>query len=211
MRGCIMTGALNDRSTTVWSSDQRSPITFRSGRGLTPLPLNIPTNEKILAVGGNQKVACALSSGSQSVNFASGRYEFAGITRAFYNPCEVIDGKLYGMQPACDRQRSCIRTTSQRNGAESGGAHDRYPASSCPCCHWNDRQNTIRLGSTVLGLAFDGTDGLCTIWAVNFLWRQTPTFAASLAYVMPFRLPGSEAAIREPWRVAVSLLHAAVP
>jgi hydrogenase maturation protein HypF len=62
----------------------------------------------------------------------------------------------------------------------------------------------------VLGVAWDGTgygpDG--TVWGGEFLhitkdgWRRA-------AHLRPFRLPGGEAAIREPRRAALGLLHAA--
>jgi hydrogenase maturation protein HypF len=64
------------------------------------------------------------------------------------------------------------------------------------------------LGPPALGIAWDGTgygpDG--TIWGGEFLhvteagWRR-------VARLRPFRLPGGEAAVREPRRAALGLLH----
>ena len=64
------------------------------------------------------------------------------------------------------------------------------------------------LGLPALGIAWDGTgsgpDG--TVWGGEFLhvtdagWRR-------IACLRPFRLPGGEAAVREPRRAALGLLH----
>ena len=67
------------------------------------------------------------------------------------------------------------------------------------------------LDRTVLGVAFDGTGdgGDGTIWGGEFLLATRDGFRR-VGHLLPFRLPGGEAAIREPWRVAVSIVAAAV-
>jgi len=65
------------------------------------------------------------------------------------------------------------------------------------------------LDRPVLGIAWDGTgygtDG--SIWGGEAItvtansWRR-------FAHLLPFRLPGGEAAIRQPWRTALGALHA---
>jgi hydrogenase maturation protein HypF len=62
-----------------------------------------------------------------------------------------------------------------------------------------------------IGLALDGTglgdDG--TLWGGEGLYVEPRTLAhRRLAHFSPIRLPGGEAAIREPWRIAQSFLHA---
>ena len=63
------------------------------------------------------------------------------------------------------------------------------------------------LKERVLGVAFDGTgygtDG--TIWGGEFLIADLRGFQRA-AHLRPIRLPGAEAAIRKPWRIAVSAL-----
>ncbi|MCX5801444.1 MAG: carbamoyltransferase HypF [Candidatus Eisenbacteria bacterium] len=65
------------------------------------------------------------------------------------------------------------------------------------------------IGTRVIGLSFDGTgygpDG--TVWGGEFLVADFETFER-LAHFAAVELPGGEAAINEPWRMAVSYLHA---
>ena len=61
----------------------------------------------------------------------------------------------------------------------------------------------------ILGVAWDGTgfgpDG--TVWGGEFL-RATRTGYRRVARLLPFTLPGGEAAVRQPWRSAVGALYA---
>ncbi|MBC7187678.1 MAG: carbamoyltransferase HypF [Calditrichaeota bacterium] len=68
-----------------------------------------------------------------------------------------------------------------------------------------------RCAGPVIGLALDGTgygsDG--TIWGGEFLLADLGRFAR-LGHMRPIRMPGSERAIREPWRMALAYLHDAI-
>ena len=104
---------------------------------------------------------------------------------------------------ACDMHPDYL---SSRYAAEQQGIrkvevqHHHAHIVSCMAEH--------RLEGAVIGLSFDGTGygGDGTIWGGEVLIADTEQFdrAAHLSYVS---MPGSTAAIKEPWRMAVGYLH----
>lgn len=104
---------------------------------------------------------------------------------------------------ACDMHPDYLST---RFAAEQDGIqkiqvqHHHAHIVSCMAEH--------KLEGAVIGLSFDGTgygpDG--TVWGGEVLVAEAKQFerAAHLAYVP---MPGSSAAIKEPWRLAISYLH----
>ncbi len=185
-------------------------VTIRAGRGIAPLRLPFQTHHTILAVGGEQKVACAVSNGLQVVlgphlgdmSTLAGRQRFVEQASALQD--------LYGAKPAVVAHDLHPDYFTSRWAADRGlrtiaiQHHHAHIVSGMLQHGLLDQQ--------VLGVAFDGTgygsDG--TIWGGEFL-LTTKTCFQRVGSLRPFVLPGGDAAIREPWRVAVSLLNAAIP
>lgn len=182
---------------------------FRAARGFAPLPLEIESPTPLLAVGGHQKAAIALSNGEQAV-LGPHIGDLDSVAECERWEAHVSDLlKLYGSSPvavASDLHpdyfstRWAAKQVIHRTPVQH---HHAHVVAGMAEQRWFDR--------TVLGVAFDGTglgtDG--TIWGGEFL-LATATEFQRVAHLLPFDLPGGERAVREPWRVAVSLTQRAV-
>ena len=185
-------------------------VTIRAARGIAPLRLPVHTRHMILAVGGEQKVACALSNGRQVVLGPHlGDMSSLEVRHRFVEHTKSLQ-QLYGAEPtviAHDLHPDYFTTrwAADQGLRTIGVQHHHAHVVSGMLQHG-------LLDQEVLGFAFDGTgfgtDG--TIWGGEFL-LTTKTEFRRVASLTPFVLPGGEAAIREPWRIAVSLLSAAIP
>ncbi|MEX0679495.1 MAG: carbamoyltransferase HypF [Pirellulales bacterium] len=184
------------------------PATVRLARGLAPLPLDLKTRP-MLALGGHQKAAIALSNGAQSVLGPHvGDLETESARTRYLDHIEAMC-RLYGARPEwliCDRHPDYFSTrwaAGQSLPTMAVEHHHAHVAAALLEHGWLDRE--------VLGIAWDGTgfgpDG--TIWGGELL-IATATDYRRAACLRPFTLPGGEMAVREPWRVAVSLVHEAV-
>ena len=185
-------------------------VTIRAARGIAPLRLPLQTRHVILAVGGEQKVACAFSNGRQVVLGPHlGDMSSLEVRRRFVEYTKSLQ-QLYGAEPsviAHDLHPDYFTTRwAADQGLRTFGVqhHHAHIVSGM-------LQHGL-LDQEVLGVAFDGTgygaDG--TIWGGEFLLAKKTEFRR-VASLTPYVLPGGDAAIREPWRVAVSLLTAAIP
>ena len=179
-------------------------VTMRLARGLAPLPLDLPTMSPTIAVGGFFKAAAAWSNGTSAVLGPHiGDQESLATRERFMD--HLKDGlRLYRFQPAQlvhDMHPEYFSTQwAQQEPLPQIAVqhHHAHVVAGMLEHHWLDRRT--------LGVAWDGTgygsDG--TIWGGEFLVSTASAFER-VARVRPFSLPGGEAAIHEPWRIAVSL------
>ena len=181
--------------------------TVRLARGLTPLPLDLHARP-MLALGGHQKTAIALSNGVQAILGPHVGNLETEATRVRYLDHIAAMRQLYDAVPEvliCDQHPDYFSTrwaAGQRLPTMSVQHHHAHVAAAMLEQGWLDRK--------VMGIAWDGTgygpDG--TIWGGEFL-LATATDYHRAACLRPFTLPGGDMAVRQPWRVAVSLVHQA--
>lgn len=179
-------------------------VTMRLARGLAPLPLELPTMTPTLAVGGFLKAAVAWSNGAQAVLGPHIGDQETLAARERYQSHLKDWQQLYRFRPdalAHDLHPDYYSTrwaNGQRLPTLAIQHHHAHVVAGMLEHGWLDRQ--------VLGVAWDGTgygpDD--TIWGGEFLMCTSKAFER-VARLRPFRLPGGEAAIHEPWRTAVSI------
>jgi hydrogenase maturation protein HypF len=185
------------------------PVTIRLGRGFAPLPLRLPTERKILALGGHMKSAAAWSNGQQAV-IGPHIGDLANLaTRERFDEQLTAWQSLFRFAPDVlvhDEHPDYFTTRwAQQSGAPVMDIqhHHAHIVAGMLEHNWLDR--------TVLGVAWDGTGygPDFTIWGGEFL-QCTACDYTRVASLLPFALPGGERAIREPWRSALAVVASAV-
>lgn len=180
------------------------PMTIRLARGLAPFPLEMESDRAILALGGHQKSAIALSTGTQAVLGPHlGDLDSEAMRIRYVEHIEKLC-QLYQTVPSLvvhDGHPDYFSTrwaTANNIPTMAVQHHHAHVVAGMIEHRWLDRQ--------VLGVAWDGTgygpDG--TIWGGEFLLANSQEYLR-VGCLRPFFLPGYEAALREPWRAAVSL------
>ncbi|WP_438617121.1 carbamoyltransferase HypF [Pampinifervens diazotrophicum] len=187
-----------------------TPTPIRRSRGYAPMPVGLPFSlkRKVLAVGGMLKNTFALAFGDRVIiSQHVGDVENLETLKAFEEM--VFDlMRLYEFEPevvVCDMHPR-YETTRWAEGFSVEKAlplvkvqHHFAHILSCMA------ENQLR--GKVLGIAWDGTgygeDG--TLWGGEFLECDYSSYMR-LFHFRPFRLIGGERAVKEPRRVALSIL-----
>jgi len=200
---------LHDREIEMRCDDpvmrtfQGAPYPLRRARGYAPFPVRLPWEAPtLLATGAELKNTFCLSRGDYAfLSHHIGDLENYETLRSLESGVEHFE-RLFRAHPtalAYDLQRA------EREGLPAIGVqHHHAHIAACMAEHGLD-------GTTpVIGVAFDGTgygdDG--AVWGGEFLVSDYQGYrrASHLRY---FQLPGGDAAVRQPWRVALALLRQA--
>ncbi len=192
--------------------EQARELPIRRSRGFAPLPIDLgvigPDGPQVLAVGGELKNTCCLTDGSRA----------------------YLSGHI-GDMATWETLRAFQRAVGQLS--EIRGKPTRLAADLHPGYHtrdWAERQagdrpldliqhhhahvvsllaEHGRIGEPIVGVSFDGTGYGCdqTIWGgeILALGRDSHRFVR-VGHLLPVPLPGGDAAVRNPWRMALSQL-----
>ncbi|MET9100789.1 carbamoyltransferase HypF [Streptomyces antibioticus] len=188
------------------------PLVLRRSRGYAPLPLTLPLPVgPALAVGGDLKNAFCLGAGDRAwLSGHIGDMDDLGTQRAFAHAVGQLES-ITGVRPerlAADRHpgyrsaRWADRNAAGRPVVRVQHHHAHVAAAMA--------EHGLDGSRPVIGVAFDGTghgdDG--AVWGGEFLLADYDGFTrfAALADVP---LPGGDAAVRRPYRMALSHLRAA--
>jgi hydrogenase maturation protein HypF len=195
---------------TVALGDARRPLLLRRSRGYVPagLALPRPAERHVLACGAELKNTFCLAKGERAwVGHHIGDLENFETLRSFSDGIEHFK-RLFAVEPevvACDLHPEYLSTkyAHELDGVELAGVqHHHAHLAACLAEH----------GETgpALGAIYDGTgygsDG--TVWGGELLLGDLGGFER-VGHLLPVRMPGGQAAIRQPWRMACAWLQAA--
>jgi hydrogenase maturation protein HypF len=196
-----------DDSVVQWLDGEARPM--RRSRGYAPLPIGLGGPAPvILAVGGHLKNTIGVVRGSEvflsqhigDLDAPAARDRFQRTVADLLGLLEVTP-----VATAHDLHPDYASTA----WAAAAGFGERIPvqhhhAHLAACLVDNEEMEPA------LGVVWDGTglgpDG--TVWGGEFLVGDAAGYRR-VAHFRPFRLPGGEAAVEEPRRAALALLHAA--
>ncbi len=180
---------------------------LRRSRGFVPLPIDLgKPMQEVLAFGGELKNTFCLTKGRYAILSQHigdlGNYE----TMRFFEETVAKMRRLfkvepraaaYDLHPAYMSTRMALASIFER---KIGVQHHHAHVASCMA------EN--HLTGRVIGVAFDGTgfgtDG--RIWGGEFLVADLASFERR-AHLRNVLLPGGDAAVRQPWRMALSYVR----
>ncbi len=205
---------LHDRDIHVRCDDsvvkihKDEALYLRRSRGYAPYPVPLPFEVRpTLAVGGELKNTFCLARDRYAfLSHHIGDMENAETYESFEQGVQHLS-HIFRVQPeviAHDLHPNYFTTQyASRFGTQQVGVQHHH-AHIASCMADNGLENR-----RLIGLSFDGTgygtDG--AIWGGEFLLASYANFER-LAHLEYLPLPGSDSAIRSPWRIAVGYAHA---
>jgi len=181
---------------------------FRRARGYAPMPIFLRCDTlPILACGGELKNTVCLTKGdhaflSQHIGDLKNHETYTGFQQTIRHLQKILDLKPEIV--ACDLHPDYLSTRYAHEQNVTTIAIQHHHAHIISCLAENRAQGPV------IGLALDGTgygsDGAA--WGGEVLLADMARFER-MAFLAYTALPGSNAAIKAPWRMAVSYLYAA--
>ncbi|MDD2496483.1 MAG: Sua5/YciO/YrdC/YwlC family protein, partial [Tissierellia bacterium] len=181
-------------------------VVIRNARGYTPFTINMKLNNEIIAFGSEQKNTFCLSKNgygyiSQYLGDLKDFDAYTTYEKAIDNLTKLLEFKANILAFDLQSRYPCLQYSKYKLNRRIAVQHHHAHMVSCMVEH--------NIFSAVIGVIFDGT-GLGideTIWGGEFFVGTRKHFkrAGHLKYVT---LQGGEQAIKEPWRIALSYLHA---
>ena len=187
-------------------------LAVRRARGYAPIPVELPgARRTVLAAGGQMKNAfCLVAGGRAWISQHLGDLDDLHTLEAF-DAAVARFVAFHRVEPdvvAIDAHPGYATAGwARRRGGDTPVLtvqHHHAHVAAVLAEHGADP------GRPVIGVAFDGTgygpDG--TIWGGEVLVASAHGYRR-VAHLAPVPLPGGDAAVRNPWRVALAHLHAA--
>jgi hydrogenase maturation protein HypF len=185
----------------------RAEFPIRRSRGYAPAALRLPRAAPcpIVAVGAELKSTFCVARGDQAhLSPHLGDLDSELAHRAFLSDLalylEMLDARPEAIAHDLHPEYLSTKWALEQDAALVGVQHHHAHAAACLAEHGEQ--------GPALALVFDGTgygtDG--TLWGGELLRCDLASFER-LAHLAPIPLPGGEAAIREPWRIAAACLE----
>ena len=195
---------------TVALGTARRPLLVRRSRGYVPAELRLPVAapRPLLACGPMLKNTFCLARDERAwVGHHIGDLENYETLRSFTDGIEHFE-RLFAVEPAVvahDLHPEYLSTkyALERDGVEPLGVQHHHAHLAACLAEHGERGPAV--GAIFDGTGY-GTDG--TVWGGELLFGDLAGFERD-GHLWPVRMPGGEAAIREPWRMACAWLEEA--
>lgn len=206
---------LHDRPIHIRSDDsvlrvfQGKPLFYRRARGYAPRAVTLPfAVTPLLATGAELKNAVCLASGtravlSQHIGDLQNSATLDSFDHSVRHLTELLE--IAPQRVACDLHPDYHSTRCAEDTGLPLTRVQHHHAHLASCMAENG------LEGDVIGVIFDGT-GLGddnTMWGGEFLTGGYDGYHRA-GHFRPLPLPGGDAAVREPWRMAMSYLYQAL-